>query len=179
MKTHVLILSKTFPATHPKAGLPTYFNQKLMRAVYRDFCDIDVVDREWIKPSVRDRFIPAKLHTIRGNYERWKKIIDEVRSGEAILSVRQWTGKPYNSKQEEIQRFTNRDYISVQKLEFLEYQDGFTGNGIWIAGHTFPHEHELELAQNDGLSLEDWRAWFAKEDKSQAFAIIQFTSFRY
>lgn len=87
MKTHVLILSKTFPATHPKAGQPTYFNQKLMRAVYRDFCDIDVVDREWIKPSVRDRFIPAKLHTIRGNYERWKKIIDEVRSGEAILSV--------------------------------------------------------------------------------------------
>lgn len=35
------------------------------------------------------------------------------------------------------------------------------------------------LANNDGLSHEDWLAWFAKEDKSQAFAIIQFTSFRY
>ena len=177
MKTHVLILSKTFPATHPKAGQPTYFNQKLMRAVYRDFCDIDVVDREWIKPSVRDRFIPAKLHTIRGNYERWKKIIDEVRSGEAILSVRQWTGKPYNSKQEEIQRFTNRDYISVQKLVWEEECPMSKEYTLRIDGEFF--DNYTMLANNDGLSLEDWRAWFAKEDKSQAFAIIQFTSFRY
>lgn len=180
MKTHVLILSKTFPVTHPKAGQPTYFNQKLMRAVYRDFSDIDVVDREWIKPSVRDRFIPAKLHTIRGNYERWKKIIDEVRSGEAILSVRQWTGKPYNSKQEEIQRFTNRDYISVQKLVFDNSMIDPLCYPI-IGDGPFADElaNDEELAANDGLSLADWRAWFAKEDKSQSFAIIQFTSFRY
>lgn len=181
MKTHVLILSKTFPATHPKAGQPTYFNQKLMRAVYRDFCDIDVVDREWIKPSVRDRFIPAKLHTIRGNYERWKKIIDEVRSGEAILSVRQWTGKPYNSKQEEIQRFTNRDYISVQKLELKLA----SFSPFYIEVDRIDEERRTDsvhvglLANNDGLSLDDWQFWFEKADLSQPFAIIQFTSFRY
>ena len=178
MKTHVLILSRTFPKWHPRAGEPTYFNQKLMRAVYRDFSNIDVVDREWIKPSVRDRFIPAKLHTLRGNYERWKKIIDEVRSGEAELSVREWSGIPYRSHQVEIQRFTNRDYISVQKLVWEEegLRNG-TEYTLRIDGKFF--NNYTMLANNDGLSLEDWRAWFAKEDKSQAFAIIQFTSFRY
>jgi len=173
MKTHVLILSKTFPATHPKAGQPTYFKAKFEQA--------QAITKAGKFPCVLPYpdFIDPKYHTLRGNYERWEKIFEQIDKGEACLVLKQWSGVPYRSKQETIAVLTKEDGIGLQKLEFLEYQDGFTGNGIWIAGHTFPHEHELELAQNDGLSLEDWRAWFAKEDKSQAFAIIQFTSFRY
>ncbi|MBQ9637447.1 MAG: hypothetical protein IJV36_06090 [Prevotella sp.] len=35
------------------------------------------------------------------------------------------------------------------------------------------------LANNDGLSLEDWREWFKGYDLSKPLAIIHFTSFRY
>ena len=36
-----------------------------------------------------------------------------------------------------------------------------------------------EIAHNDGLSFEDWAAWFKGADTSQDMAIIHFTSFRY
>ncbi len=35
------------------------------------------------------------------------------------------------------------------------------------------------LARNDGLSLEDWEAWFKDYDLSKPMAIIHFTPFRY
>ena len=36
-----------------------------------------------------------------------------------------------------------------------------------------------ELAKNDGLSLEDFTAWFKGYDLSETMAIIHFTPFRY
>lgn len=33
MKTYVLILSRTFPAYHPKAGQPTYFKEQLQNTL--------------------------------------------------------------------------------------------------------------------------------------------------
>ena len=37
------------------------------------------------------------------------------------------------------------------------------------------------LAENDGLTLADWEAWFSnpKYDLSEPMAIIHFTKFRY
>ena len=37
----------------------------------------------------------------------------------------------------------------------------------------------IDLAKNDGLSLDDFKAWFKSYDLSQPMAIIHFTSFRY
>lgn len=73
LKTYVITISKKFPGYHPRKGDPTYFSS-------------GIVSRR-------------KKHTIRGNYALWKKRFDEIAAGRAKLSLREWIGKPYCSKQ--------------------------------------------------------------------------------
>ena len=100
MKIYYLTLSQVFPATHPRKGEKTWFKENLKAAI-----------SGW-----NHRL--AKLHTIRGNYERWERVFAEIYAGNACLSVRMWSGKPYRSKQIEIARLTKEDGIGVQMLEF-------------------------------------------------------------
>jgi hypothetical protein len=88
-KTIVLMVSKFFPAYHPRAGQKTGFADNILSGV--------------------------KLHTIRKNYELWKERAEEINSGKAVLSQRHWEGKAYRSKQEEFYRLKK---IGVQKLTF-------------------------------------------------------------
>lgn len=145
MKTYVLTLSKVFPATHPCKGEPTGF---------------------------REAFRKTKLHTIRANYPLWAKRIAEVQRGEAVLSVRQWSGRPYMSKQETIATLTADDGVGIQKLTF------FSGRIIYpTVGKYQPSVKEM--AHNDGLHATDWVYWFKNYDLSKPLAIIHFTKFRY
>lgn len=160
MKTYVITLSKVFPATHPRKGEPTGFRDKFLAAIKQ-------LEGEW-----------WKLHTIRANYTLWAKRIAEVQRGEAVLSVRQWSGVPYCSKQIEIARLTKDDGVGIQKLE-LELADK-----MFRAYHPRIDEGKsytslAQLANNDGLSLGDWAWWFRNYDHSKYLAIIHFTSFRY
>ncbi|WP_233247057.1 hypothetical protein [Prevotella sp. oral taxon 376] len=93
MKTYVITLSRYFPANHSKAGMPTDFKEKFLKG--------------------------EKIHTIRLNYPLWEKRIEEVQGGKAVLSIRQWAGKPGHSKQIEIARLTAKDGAGIQKLCFL------------------------------------------------------------
>lgn len=155
MKTYVLTISEFFPKTHNKAGLPTGFINSISNK--------------------------TKKHTIRGNYELWKKRFEKIASGDACLSVRYWTAKPYNSKQVEVFNFKNTDGISLEKLTFTEkimtpfYAMVHPNGSIYT-----PDFSDLEtIATNDGLSLGDFRIWFKKADLTKPMAIIHFTSFRY
>ena len=130
--------------------------------------------------SMRDRFSTEvqrvytdtpKKHTIRSNYPLWLKRITEVQAGKAVLSVRQWTGKPYRSPQEEIAILTNEDGLGIQELKMIDLFRPTTINGNRV---------ELpDLAANDGLSFNDWYDWFKSYDLKQPMAIIHFTKFRY
>lgn len=152
MKTYFLTFSLVFPKTHARSGEPTYFREKLITG--------------------------EKLHTIRANYHLWKKRIDEVNAGEAILSVRYWSGKPYNSKQLRIAEFNKDSGVGVQKLGFYDDGDSHYSFENPYTADSFD-VYILELAGNDGLSLEDFREWFRKYDLSKPMAIIQLTKFRY
>ncbi|WP_025829854.1 hypothetical protein [Segatella maculosa] len=153
MKTYVITLSKYFLAMHKRAGEETNFKEKFLNG--------------------------EKIHTIRANYPLWEKRIKEVQEGRAVLSVRQWTGKPYRSKQVEITTLTAEDEIGVQAARIVA--------GIYlkiIFGENFEHyfvseEERTLLAKNDGLSLEDWKEWFRSYDITNPLAIIHFTKFRY
>lgn len=84
LKTYVIMISKYFPATHQKKGLETNFETKINEG--------------------------TKIHTIRLNYELWKYRVNRINEHLAFLSMRQWTGSPYNyqsdgSKQIEINQF--------------------------------------------------------------------------
>lgn len=143
MKTYVLTISEKFPKTHPKAGQPTNF---ALAIKYYE-----------------------KIHTIRGNYDFWEKRFKKIYNGEAILSVRVWKGKPYNSKQLEIFRYDNLSKIGIEKLEFEKVGD-----------YQIPKLTDIKtLSTNDGLSLQDFKDWFKEYDFSKPMAIIHFTPFRY
>ena len=142
MKVYVLTVSEFFPKTHPKAGLPTGFINAISAG--------------------------TKIHTIRANYELWLKRAEKINKGEAVLSVRCWTGKPYKSKQREVFAF---EKIGVEKLEL----DGLG----WFIDGTDSDYKTSDFATNDGLSKEDFSAWFKGYDFSNPMAIIHFSNFRY
>lgn len=157
MKTYVITLSKHFLANHKRAGEETHFKEKFLLG--QGLTDYDT-------PSM------AKIHTIRANYPLWEKRIKEVQEGRAVLSIRQWTGNPYRSKQVEIAMLTAENGVGVQKLEFYNNTLGLCHIGI-------VYQRKYELAHHDGLSFEDWEEWFKGYDLSKPLAIIHFTKFRY
>ena len=157
MKTYVITLSKHFLANHKRAGEETHFKEKFLLG--QGLTDYDT-------PSM------VKIHTIRANYPLWEKRIKEVQEGRARLSIRQWTGKPYRSKQVEIATLTAENGVGLQKLEFYNNTLGLCHIGI-------VYQRKYELAQYDGLSFEDWEEWFKGYDLSKPMAIIHFTKFRY
>ncbi len=150
MKTYVLTLSHSFPANHAMHGKPTYFREKFLGT-----------------PGML-----RKLHTIRANYTLWAKRFEKIAAGDACLSVREWMGAPYRSKQREIARLTKDDGVGLQKLTF------FSGRIIYpTVGKYQPSVKEI--ANNDGLHADDWVYWFKNYDLSKPLAIIHFTKFRY
>ncbi|GHT45628.1 hypothetical protein AGMMS49965_22710 [Bacteroidia bacterium] len=148
IKTYRLSLSRVFPVAHPKRGSPTGFYEKIQEG--------------------------KKRHTIRANYLLWKKRIDEVNAGDAVLVVYDWTGKPYRSPTKTLFTFDKDSGIGVQKLTFFNknlwhcFVDGF--------GHSTLYS---KLYENDGLCNQDFTDWFRKYDLSKPMAIIHFTKFRY
>jgi hypothetical protein len=172
VKIYRMPLSRTFPAKHPRKGELTSFKENL---------------------CVR------KVHTIRTPYESWKKRIDEVNAGDAILVLYEWSGRPYHTSQVDlfifgsnnpkIHRFiyeyyrplphvsvTLGDEIGVQKLFFAGGDLSFpriTKDGALLALGVSC------IAENDGLSSPDFRAFFKYSNLSEPLAIIHFTNFRY
>lgn len=168
MKTYVLTLSQNFPATHPRKGQPTGFAENL---AFKTHLELDKTIGGYRNVQ------GSKLHTIRANYPLWAKRFEQINRGEACLSIRQWTGKPYRSKQVEIARLTKADGIGIQELIYKKE------NRLSPERYTI-EDCEIDtsmLAENDGLTLADWEAWFSnpKYDLSEPMAIIHFTKFRY
>lgn len=139
MKTIVLTFAKQFMKGHPKAGQPTDFKKKL-------YCQ-------------------SKIHTIRSNFEYWKPKIEEVAKGKAFLSLREWKGKPYRSKQREFMRVFEAGFQRVHII---------TTGAIYVDGQKISSG---EVIKNDGLTVEDFDAWFG--DEMYEGIIIHFTEFRY
>ena len=142
--------------------MQTNFRSKFFNGIGRGYCDAD-----WETEKYK------KIHTIRANYELWRKRFEDIAAGRAILSVRQWSGKPYQSPQIHIWNFDNTDGIGLQRLEVAGVT---TFQPLFIEGRQVSAE---ELAKNDGLEESDWHAWFKGYDLTEPMAVIHFTSFRY
>ena len=155
MKKYVITLSQVFPVTHIRKGEPTGFKHRFLAAIGK-------CEGAW-----------HKLHTIRANYDLWKKRFDEIEAGKACLCIRQWSGKPYCSKQIEIAVLRKEDGIGIQKMTVAGCA---TIHPIFVDTHSVSAD---VLAHNDGLSSADWRNWFSKYDLTEPLAVIQFTNFRY
>jgi hypothetical protein len=162
----VITFSRYFQKSHPKAGEPTYFVEKLWKSLGNEFVEKEAISiaasfTDLRKDSVNDfgamkdihfnrimSFEP-KLHTIRGG-QRFK-VGDK-------FSPRVWTDKPYNSPQSKI-----ADDLEVKKVFSIRvFVQDFGKLGlqsvITINGKDFQNI-EL-LAKNDGLSQQDFLNWF-------------------
>ncbi len=148
-KKVILTLCKAFPVTHSKSGEATGFEGKLKEG--------------------------KKIHTIRYNGKGvWDERYKGIASGKKYLSVREWTGRPYNSEQRELSRF---DKIGLQHVT-MTYSSDDAYPQIWIDNKLVPIQ---EVAKNDGLSVEDFIEWFFGNNKENVFegVVIHFTDFRY
>lgn len=153
-KQVVLLLSRVFPIYHTRKGQQTGFFEAISHG--------------------------EKVHTIRAGYDRWKHNLDKVVAGDFQLSLREWSGKPYNSRQVERLRYGG-DTLGYQRIS-MAYDPVSDDLKVVIDGRRFT---DLEtLAHNDGLSLDDFKCWMFGATKStdkQLFQgiIIHFTDFRY
>lgn len=171
LKRYRLGVSRNFPSTHPKKGQATGFINSILNAI----------EKIPFNPYA-DKF---KLHTIRNNYELWAKRMAEVQSGRAVIEIYYWDGKPrHKGSKQVVFAVLDKDsgcgvqrvYFAINTLElpfidnFEEKQSLTDAEGIHILN---------KLAKNDGLSIDDFKAWFKNYDLSTPKAIIQFTNFRY
>ena len=149
LKTHVITVSVKFPKKGIVVPRPTGFKKKILSG--------------------------DKKHTVRQNYDFWKKRIDEVNEGKAFLSVRQWSGLPYRSEQKEIKQF-HKGEVGYQRVMVSKNAADI---GIKTSkGYGFLSDKKIKkLAENDGLTLEQFQDWF-KHGATDGI-IIHFTGLRY
>ena len=182
MKTYVITLSRCFIANHKRAGEETHFKEKFLLGQGCPDCDkpqdLSGVNISDCNGCVNACSLP-KLHTIRANYLLWERRIRDIQEGKAYLSVRQWTGKPYRSKQIEIARLTAEDGVGIQKARIMPEANFMVAIDEDYEKYLCTPEEIQGLANNDGLSLADWCDWFRGYDLSKPLAIIHFTKFRY
>lgn len=158
--TYILILSEVFPKGHPRQGQPTGFREAFLRGQ-------DSPQGEG-----------AKIHTLRGNSSLWEQRAARVNAGKAVLSVRQWSGKPYRkgSTMVEIGRLTRLgiQHVMMDMAEGKPFaivrDDDMAGRMVSIGA----------IASGDGLSEEDFIPWF-RLSVVNGFngCILHFTDFRY
>lgn len=149
LKVYVITLSRVFPVSHPKAGQPTYFKEKIYNAGV-----LLMQALEYMMPA-NSTDPNCKYHTIRANYELWRKRFEQIERGEACLSIRQWTGKPYASKQIEIARLTKDDGIGLQKLTIYKQMNpvyAAMDTYIYVDGRLQNSMFEVQLSNKDGLT---------------------------
>lgn len=154
----ILTFSTRFSAKHPRKGDATFFMEKIL-------CGLGITMQTippHLTPIINDfQMLCApeenKYHTIRGG-NRWK-------AGD-MVSLRVWSDKPYRSKQIE---FAQVEIKRVQWFDIKMLDGALTWfiddkpRALFDAGSC---DAEV-LAKNDGLSVEDFVAWFPSEFSGQ------------
>lgn len=106
----IITLCRVFPATHPKRGLLTGFEQKIKTG--------------------------EKKHTIRNSRFVWDKRYHDILAGKKYLSLREWTGRPYYTEQRE---FARRYNIGLQNITMI-YDKRDDVPQVWIDNKKVPIE---------------------------------------
>ena len=116
-----------------------------------------------------DDLVSGKIHTIRKNYEYWKKY-----EGQDI-ALAYWTGKPYRSKQKV---FCVKKLVSVEKIKC--WKEILVGRPLLhFFDENFKPIHGKDISKKDGFNefLDFWK-WFKSYDGG-ILAVLHFTEFRY
>lgn len=174
MKVFPLMISKTFMYDHPRKGMETYFRNKIMAGQGIQSA-IDVVEANLHGEGIKGW--RKKIHTMRTNYAYWARIAKEVNAGHGVLSLRQWSGSPYNRKRDGSKQV---EFLQLTKIGIQEFKICKELGMITIDNkRVISIEEHSTVARNDGLSQQDFYDWFKLGRKETEGAIIHFTDFRY
>jgi hypothetical protein len=111
--------------------------------------------------------VPGKIHTIRGNYDFWKRF-----EGQDV-ALFAWEGKPHRSKQ---RVFCVKRIVSVQKIRKAGNTNFYLTD--WPADSAI-YLHPPVLAKNDGFAdYYEFFDWFYDYPDGD-MAVLHFTDFRY
>src|SRR5690349_620300 len=144
----VITFSRVYPSYHPRAGEPTGFIEKIyagLADLQPDFKIPNDANEFWDWHEYYNCRVP-KFHTIRAGHRF--KVGD-------YFSPRVWSGRPYNSKQIII-----APDIEVQKTWSLSKD--LLGGEIRLNGVELKEPLAKVVANNDGLTLKDFKGWFNK-----------------
>lgn len=144
----VITFSRQFQTNHPKKGEPTYFVEKIWESI-RNYKNVDSPQYHYMKfesEIMRWKVFEPKHHTIRQGY-RWK-VGDK-------FSPRAWSGKPYQSKQIII-----APEIEIKKI--WNFSRDLISDKYYLNGHEIDADKLELIAKNDGLTVEDFKAWINK-----------------
>lgn len=149
MKTYILLISKWFLAGHSRAGQETNFIPKIIEQ--------------------------TKIHTVRENYDFWAKRVNSINNRQGLLSIRQWSERPYRSK---MITYMNLPHAGLQRFDIVKGKMFVDKKALTIA-------ESLALVRNDGFEfstqgLKDFMEWLGADKKDLRNAcIIHFTNIRY
>lgn len=159
----VITFSRRFPITHPRAGEPTLFVQKMLNSLAGGTKGFDSQDeRKYLAWLIENNqhidkgcliqfqmdlleapSQDSKHHTIRGGTRF---------TGPDNFSPRTWLDKPYNSPMVKFAPDT-----LIKQLHPFEVDK----NGLYlINGAHIEPEESAKIAANDGLSWLDFDDWF-------------------
>lgn len=151
LKTYVITMMVKYPKIGIVVPKPTGFKKKLLSG--------------------------EKKHTIRQNYKFWKKRIDEINAGKAVLSIRQWTGLPYRSEQKEIKVF-GKGEVGYERIIMFDNAQEIAINTGTSKGYVYLSDKRiLTLIKNDGVPVDIFRKFF--KGGLLDGIIIHFTKLRY
>lgn len=173
LKKVVIVVSRTYPSYHRKKGQQTNFIEKISCGCQ---CPGDC--------TICDFKEGKKIHTFRGNYLWWKKQIDEVLAGNAVLVLKYHSIGRYakGNQQIEFARFDKDSGIGIQEAIYkTDFEEPFSGMAIRCEDSVFRDFPFCRVAENDGLTEADFACWFekGKYELSEPMACIHFTNFRY
>jgi hypothetical protein len=164
----VITVSRKFPSSHPKAGQPTYFVEKIWNSLggvldeYRSSWENYQDFKKSILWSYRMR--GDKHHTVRLG-RRWQ-------TGD-MASIRTW-GEDVNPKSKRSGPYHSKQIVLAPDVEVAVTNIVIECTGRYfqpmkstIRPDTFTLISSGELAQNDGLSLDDFKDWFNPKGKKQ------------
>ena len=148
----VITFSQKFPSYHPKAGQPTYF----VEAFYKSLFVMKCLPKELEESFNHEVFLNGmtKHHTVRSG-NRFKK-------GD-FFSPRVW-GTDINPKSGKSGAYHSKQIILSHDTEIKNVWDIEINEAteISINGKFISYGWEVELANNDGLSWQEFNDWFVK-----------------
>ena len=148
----VITFSQKFPSYHPKAGQSTYF----VEAFYKSLFVMKCLPKELEESFNHEVFLNGmtKHHTVRSG-NRFKK-------GD-FFSPRVW-GTDVNPKSGKSGAYHSKQIILSHDTEIKNVWDIEINEAteISINGKFISYGWEVELANNDGLSWQEFNDWFVK-----------------